>query len=200
VIKILFKLVVPISGEKYSLLFIKFLMFMAIGLGGRCSGPDGTDDTVNISNSSLPGVIKSMDTQMVKPLGVAGKAVIKNNGKILLLQRALDCDFEPGLWELPGGKISYGENLREGLKREVVEETGLLIKVGLPFDTWNFIKEPFWVTGVTFICEIIRGAVTISDEHCAFQWIDPADYGHFPLSQSVEQQLTAYLKLCNINM
>jgi 8-oxo-dGTP diphosphatase len=132
---------------------------------------------------------------MEKPLGVAGKAVIRKNGKILLLQRSLDSDYEPGLWEFPGGKISYGEALIEGLQREVAEETGLLIRVGPPIDTWNFLKEPFWVTGVTFCSDFIKGDVKLSDEHCAFKWIDPTDYQSLPLSFSVEQQIKAFLRL-----
>ena len=87
---------------------------------------------------------------MEKPLGVAGKAIIRKDSEILLLQRSSKSGFDPGLWELPGGKIDYGENLVEALEREVKEEVGLVIKIGRPFKTWHFYKDPFWVTGVRF--------------------------------------------------
>jgi 8-oxo-dGTP diphosphatase len=132
---------------------------------------------------------------MIKPLGVAGKAIIRKGGQIILLQRSLKSGFDPGLWELPGGKIGYGEHLVEALEREVSEEVGLVIKVGRPFKTWHFTKEPFWVTGVTFLCDYISGDVNLSSEHDDYVWIDPAEYKNYPLSTSMEEQIKSYLEL-----
>ena len=132
---------------------------------------------------------------MSKPLGVAGKAIIRKDGQILLLQRSSKSGFDPGLWELPGGKIDYGENLVEALKREVKEEVGLVIKVERPFKTWHFYKDPFWVTGVTFLCDYISGNVNLSSEHADYVWIEPAEYQNYPLSTSMEEQIKSYLEL-----
>ena len=132
---------------------------------------------------------------MRKPLGVAGKAIIRKKGQILLLQRSLKSEFDPGLWELPGGKIDYGENLVEALKREVKEEVGLVIRVGRPFKTWHFYKDPFWVTGITFLCDYISGSVSLSSEHADYVWIDPDEYKNYPLSTSMEEQIKSYLEL-----
>jgi 8-oxo-dGTP diphosphatase len=127
------------------------------------------------------------DTQFNKPLGVAVKAIIRKNGRILLLQRSPYSGFDPGLWEFPGGKIEYGENLTEALKREVMEEAGLLIRVGQPVKTWHFIKEPFWVTSISFSCDHISGRVTLSPEHTAYAWVDPKEYEEYPLSTAMEK-------------
>jgi 8-oxo-dGTP diphosphatase len=132
---------------------------------------------------------------MQKLLGVAGKALIVKEGEILFLQRSLESGFDPGLWELPGGKIAYGEDIIEALLREVQEEVGLKIKVGLPFKTWHFTKEPYWVTGVTFLCEYISGDVLLSEEHAAFTWIKPSQYESFPLSKAVKEQIMAFIDL-----
>ena len=43
---------------------------------------------------------------MNRPSEIAGKAIIRKNSKILLLQRSLTSSFDPGRWELPGGKLS----------------------------------------------------------------------------------------------
>jgi len=134
-------------------------------------------------------MVKKMgkEAQVNKPLGVAVKAIIRKNGKILLLQRSPDSGFDPGLWELPGGKIEYGENLTEALKREVMEEAGLLIRVGQPVKTWHFIKEPFWVTSISFSCDYISGNVALSPEHAAYAWIDPKEYKNYPMSNSMDK-------------
>jgi len=130
-----------------------------------------------------------------KPLGIAGKAVIRKEGKIILIQRSAESGFEPGLWELPGGKIEFGEDLIEALKREVEEETGLQIDVGRPFKTWHFLKEPFWVTGVTFICDYQGGSINLSTEHDAHAWINPEEYINYSLSKTMKEQIEAYLEL-----
>ncbi len=129
---------------------------------------------------------------MNKPLGVAGKAIIRKDNNILLLQRSQKSEFDPGLWELPGGKIEYGEELIDSLKREVKEEVGLLIKVGSPFKTWHFYKDQFWVTGVTFLCEYLKGNVNLSLEHQAYNWIEPQEGTTYPLSTATREQIEAY--------
>lgn len=127
------------------------------------------------------------DAQLNKFLGVAVRAIIRKKGRILLLQRSLYSGFDAQLWEFPGGKIEYGENLTEALKREVMEEAGLLIRVGQPLKTWHFLKEPFWVTSISFSCYYISDSITLSPEHTAYAWVDPKDYDDYPLSTAMEK-------------
>ncbi|MCK8114885.1 NUDIX hydrolase [Anaerosoma tenue] len=132
---------------------------------------------------------------MDRPLGVAGKAIVRGGGgKILLLQRAATSGHDPGLWELPGGKMDYGEQLPEALAREVVEETGLTVSVGRPILTWHFTKEPFWVTGVTFICDLVGGEMTLSSEHDDVAWLTPTEALAYPLSTRMAEQIEAYVR------
>lgn len=56
---------------------------------------------------------------------------------ILHCDRLLMVNAYPGqrsdLWALPGGGVKPGQSLPENLRREVAEETGLEIRVGVPF-------------------------------------------------------------------
>lgn len=55
-------------------------------------------------------------------------AVVFVGDQIVLVKRAR----EPlqGQWSLPGGRLELGETMREGVAREVHEETGLSVTVG----------------------------------------------------------------------
>jgi 8-oxo-dGTP pyrophosphatase MutT (NUDIX family) len=50
--------------------------------------------------------------------------------KVFLPKRADTKKFLPGLYELPGGHIDFGEELVDGLKREIKEELGMTVTVG----------------------------------------------------------------------
>jgi 8-oxo-dGTP diphosphatase len=58
-------------------------------------------------------------------VGVGG--VVIEGGRALLIRRAA----EPlkGQWSIPGGILELGETLEEGVTREMLEETGLKVRV-----------------------------------------------------------------------
>ncbi len=49
----------------------------------------------------------------------------KDQENFLIIKRSLNHNHNPGLWELPGGKIMPSELIKVGLNREVMEETNL---------------------------------------------------------------------------
>ncbi len=61
--------------------------------------------------------------------------------KLFVPKRAETKKFLPGTYELPGGHIEFGEDIVEGLKREVLEELNMHILVGEPFNVFTYINE-----------------------------------------------------------
>lgn len=61
--------------------------------------------------------------------------------KIFLPKRADTKKFLPGIYELPGGHIDFGENIIEGLKRELSEEFEVDVKVGDPFAAFGYTNH-----------------------------------------------------------
>ncbi|MHB8329831.1 MAG: NUDIX hydrolase [Acidimicrobiales bacterium] len=53
-------------------------------------------------------------------------AVAVDEGELLLVRRAHAP--EPDRWSLPGGKVEAGETVRQAVGREVLEETGLVVR------------------------------------------------------------------------
>ena len=75
-----------------------------------------------------------MEQQNKKKVGAGFGVMIMKDGRVLLGRRHSDpekADSElhgEGTWTMPGGKLEYGESFEDGAKREVREETNLLLK------------------------------------------------------------------------
>ena len=52
------------------------------------------------------------------------KGLCVRDGKILLLKESPEIS---GYWEMPGGGLDFGEDIRLGFEREIQEETGLKV-------------------------------------------------------------------------
>ncbi len=60
------------------------------------------------------------------------RAIIENkNNSLLLVKRSMDRSYNPGKWELPGGKVAPGQSLGDALDRIVHEELGVITQGAL---------------------------------------------------------------------
>jgi 8-oxo-dGTP diphosphatase len=59
---------------------------------------------------------------------VAAYAVIVDDERILLCRFSAELEKLAGKWTLPGGGIDFGEPPASGMIREVLEETGLVVR------------------------------------------------------------------------
>lgn len=50
---------------------------------------------------------------------------IKCNNEYLMVKRSLDDEDCAGFWEMPSGKLEFGETVEQGLQREIFEEVGI---------------------------------------------------------------------------
>ena len=108
---------------------------------------------------------------------IAVKSFIVNDGKLLIIKRADDDSFMPGIWEIPGGKLELNEDLILGLKRETKEETGLDIEVDREISVRDFtINDELKIELHPFLCNAIDiDNIKLSEEHSEYLWIDLKD-------------------------
>lgn len=52
-------------------------------------------------------------------------AIRRPDGKYLITKRAMDKAWAPGHWEISGGACKAGEESKDAIRREILEETGL---------------------------------------------------------------------------
>lgn len=57
-----------------------------------------------------------------------GAVVHDGAGRLLLIRRGHDP--HRGSWSLPGGRVEAGETVAQAVEREVLEETGLVVRAG----------------------------------------------------------------------
>jgi ADP-ribose pyrophosphatase YjhB (NUDIX family) len=64
-------------------------------------------------------------TSALRPVLTVDVIIRNSQGRILLIDR----NTSPTGWALPGGKVEFGESLRDAARREIKEETGLDISI-----------------------------------------------------------------------
>ena len=88
----------------------------------------------------------------------AQKAFIIHDEQVLLLQKSRDDPNVPGKWEVPGGRMEFGESLDRQIIREVREEVGIDIAPGPPFFLWEWKLERPNSSGETIQMHIVAAA------------------------------------------
>ena len=124
---------------------------------------------------------------MKRKIGV--KAFIFRDGKLLIIKRSNYSNFLPFSWDLPGGRIEEGEDIKEGLKREVKEEVNLDVDILYPINVHHFIRnDKIIIHGITFLCKYKDGEVKLSREHIEYRWVSLEEAKNF-LSERLKNDI-----------
>ncbi len=122
------------------------------------------------------------------PIVGVGAVVVRNVGghpEVLLARRA-----NPplqGEWSLPGGALEVGEKLRDGLVREVLEETGLQVEVGPVLDVIDSIfpdgegRTQYHYVLIDYLCRPRGGTALASSDASELRWARPEELESFGL-------------------
>jgi 8-oxo-dGTP diphosphatase len=114
------------------------------------------------------------------------------DGIVLIIKRSQRETCLPGFFELPGGKVDFGETPQEALKREFHEETNLSIEVGKPFFTFSYLSED----GKRHTVEIVyfvsirpntSAKIHLSEDHTEYHWIAENEAEQYPLSSTMKK-------------
>src|SRR5512139_2449847 len=125
-------------------------------------------------------------------------AVFDEQGRILLTKRS-----DNGQWCLPGGAVDQGETVSEACVREVLEETGLQVRVKRLIGIYSHADQlvvyhdgnNVQVVALLFEVEVTGGTAGLSDEVSDFGYFAPDEMeGLEFLGRHKERVLDAYEK------
>jgi 8-oxo-dGTP diphosphatase len=118
-------------------------------------------------------------------------AIIVKDGKVVLVKRG-----KPplaGQWSVPGGVLEVGETLREGIVREVLEETGLKVE---PLDLLGvfdrLMKDEkgqvmYHYVLVDFLCQAVGGELQAASDVDDARWHTPEEVAALPLPKDTAE-------------
>ena len=120
---------------------------------------------------------------------VAVGAVIEDEkGRVLLVKHVPERKgFWQGKWICPGGGLKLGESIEHGIKREVWEETGLVVRPGRALNPIRHAYTHFRMTLHVLPCSTPIPAET--PKHLVCRWIDQEDLNDCPLSRAEHKVL-----------
>jgi 8-oxo-dGTP diphosphatase len=99
----------------------------------------------------------------------AVKSIIQKDDKFLIVKQSTS---NGEYWDLPGGKVEFGESPYDTLSREIREELDLEIKIMEQIGMyWFFRNDGHQVVCTTFMCEAI-GEIDLSKDSAIAKIID----------------------------
>ena len=113
--------------------------------------------------------------------------MIFEDRRILLVERGK----EPlkGYWSIPGGIVETGEKLVEGIRREVLEETGLDIEPYSMFEIFERImpdregKPEYHYVLIDYLCRRLSGQPTAASDVSRVAWVSESELGGYRLTE-----------------
>jgi ADP-ribose pyrophosphatase YjhB (NUDIX family) len=134
-----------------------------------------------------------LPTHIIAAAGV----VLNESGEILLVNTPRHG------WVLPGGIVEVGENVIDGVKREIMEETGVAVEVGDLFCVssntetypgYNGVKEVPTKLMLDFICRAAGGAPRPSEENTESAYFPPERVMDLIGYEAIRERFQAWLE------
>ena len=131
----------------------------------------------------------------VKPYTLSVKMVVRDDrGRCLLIRRSDLCKGNPGKWDLPGGKIDPGESFDAALAREVLEETGLTVRVDKVLGATESESPTKKVIYLVLGGRRKSGRVRLSSEHDGCVWVGRRELASVDLLEQFRPFVQAYIR------
>jgi ADP-ribose pyrophosphatase len=131
------------------------------------------------------------------PRPAVGAVVFKGDA-VLLVQRGNPPSR--GLWAIPGGRVRLGETLQAAAEREILEETGVVIRAGEPILTFDVIQKDdrgavkYHYVIVDMIADYVSGEPRSGDDAADARWITADELAGLAVNPTTRRLLAEQFK------
>jgi len=114
-------------------------------------------------------------------------AIILARNRVLLVERG-KAPLK-GYWSLPGGVLEIGERLQEGVRREVLEETGLVVEPVSVVEIFERIMRDgkgvpeYHFVLIDYLCRVAGGALQAAGDAKRAVWVARADLARYRITE-----------------
>ncbi len=126
------------------------------------------------------------------PLFQVVAAAIQDKAGCYLLAKRPKGGMLPGLWEFPGGKVEKGEDDPTALKREIQEELGTSVFVGIEIGSYRHAYTHFKVVVRAYHCTL-DGKMPQALEAQELAWVKQEDMNGYAMGK-VDRLISCDLK------
>jgi 8-oxo-dGTP diphosphatase len=134
-------------------------------------------------------------------VGVGG--VVISNGRALLIRRG-GPPLE-GQWSIPGGMLEVGETLLEGVRRELLEETGIEVRVGELIDVFERInldgdgRTRYHFVVLDYLCEAMSGEARAGSDVTDVAWAATSELANYSLSETATRVILKAFEMAKLH-
>lgn len=129
--------------------------------------------------------------------------LLVNENKVLIVRRSAAEPFLTGYYELPGGKVDFGDHPEQSLEREFLEEVNLKVVALKPYRIFTFVSDK----GNRHTVEIVYFVkldddikkIKLSEEHDDFRWISVDEVDNYKISDEIKKNIKEGFQKLNSN-
>jgi ADP-ribose pyrophosphatase YjhB (NUDIX family) len=135
-------------------------------------------------------------------LVAVGAVILDDNDKILLVKHKKERGgYWQGKWICPGGALELGEEIKEGIKREVREETNLeieLVRPLIPFDRIVKTNEEtsLHVIYIDYVAKLLGGELNVASDVGQALWVEKTNIPQ--IWQELHEDTQRLLKIAGV--
>lgn len=120
---------------------------------------------------------------------IAVRAIIRQDEKTLLLRRANGRESILGKYELPGGRVDYGEQPEDSLARQLKRDAGVTVRTAQLFDVLTYIDHDdrdIQYVLILYLVSVGGAKVELSENYDHYVWKKVSNIQQDELTESAK--------------
>jgi 8-oxo-dGTP diphosphatase len=120
-----------------------------------------------------------------RPLVGVGGVVIRDERTLLVRRGSAPLEGE---WSIPGGMLELGETILEGVRRELLEETAIEVRVLDLIEVFERVtrdeagKLKYHFVILDYLCEAVRGEAQAGSDVTAVTWARESELSKYSVT------------------